>query len=236
MPAELFRAFGGRRQAPGHRIGAVPVSMATHAALLVAAITIPLLASDVLPPPPTRLRPPELAIPVVSVPVTPRPYAARPVPTLPPSAGTVPLAAPNGINDETGVVPRNEAIADVPVADTSLIAGSAEVPGLLEPPPPPFKPVAPVRVGTVQPPRRIHHEPPVYPAAAILARVEGTVVLEAVISTTGTVQQLRVVKSVPLLDQAALDAVTRWTYTPTLLSGVPVPVIMTVQVDFTLAK
>ena len=47
-------------------------------------------------------------------------------------------------------------------------------------------------------------------------------------------QNARVLRSIPLLDQAALDAVKQWQYTPTLLNGVPVPVIMTVTVNFTL--
>ena len=46
----------------------------------------------------------------------------------------------------------------------------------------------------------------------------------------------RVLRSVPLLDQAALDAVRQWQYTPTMLNGVPVPVIMTVTVTFTLSR
>jgi protein TonB len=238
MPAELFRTFTGRRHAPGHRASAVPVSMATHAALLIAAITIPLIASDVLPPPPTRLRPPVLAMPVVSVPTPPRPYAVRPSVVLPSNVGMVPLTAPSGIKDESGIVPQDISVAALSMADPGTISGGVDVPALLEPPPLASvpRPAAPVRVGTVQPPRRIHHEPPVYPQSALLARVEGTVVLEAVIGTSGTVQEVRVVRSVPLLDQAALDAVRRWTYTPTLLSGVPVPVVMTVQVEFRLSR
>jgi protein TonB len=48
------------------------------------------------------------------------------------------------------------------------------------------------------------------------------------------VTEARVLRSIPLLDQAALDAVGRWVYTPTLLNGVPVPIVMTVTVTFTL--
>jgi protein TonB len=49
------------------------------------------------------------------------------------------------------------------------------------------------------------------------------------------VQDARVLRSIPLLDQAALDAVKQWEFTPTLLNNVPVPVIMTVTVQFTLS-
>ena len=75
---------------------------------------------------------------------------------------------------------------------------------------------------------------PVYPPIAQSARVQGVVIIEAVIGPTGQVQEARVLRSIPLLDSAALDAVKQWEYTPTLLNGVPVPVIMTVTVNFTL--
>ena len=76
--------------------------------------------------------------------------------------------------------------------------------------------------------------PPVYPAIAQQARVQGVVIIEATIATDGSVTNARILRSVPLLDQAALDAVSQWMFTPTLLNGVPVPVIMTVTVQFTL--
>jgi protein TonB len=58
--------------------------------------------------------------------------------------------------------------------------------------------------------------------------------MEAIIGVDGTVRDVRVLRSIPVLDQAATDAVRQWEYTPTLLNGVPVPVIMTVTVSFTL--
>ncbi len=75
-----------------------------------------------------------------------------------------------------------------------------------------------------------------YPITAQQARLEGVVVLEATIDERGSVERLRVIESAPLFDQAALDAVRRWRYTPTLLNGVPVPVLMTVTVRFTLRQ
>jgi TonB family protein len=93
----------------------------------------------------------------------------------------------------------------------------------------------PVRVGgDIKEPRRITSVAPVYPAIAQQAGVQGIVIIEAVIGTDGGVQSARVLRPVPLLDQAALDAVTQWRYTPTLLNGQPVPVIMTVTVTFSL--
>jgi len=92
----------------------------------------------------------------------------------------------------------------------------------------------PVRVGgQIKPPTKIKDVKPVYPAIAQSARVEGVVIIEATIGPEGKVEDAKVLRSVPLLDQAALDAVRQWEFTPTLLNGVPVPVVMTVTVRFT---
>ena len=61
--------------------------------------------------------------------------------------------------------------------------------------------------------------------------MQGIVIIEATIGEDGRVINARILRSVPLLDQAALDAVRQWQFTPTLLNGVPVPVIMTVTVN-----
>ena len=65
------------------------------------------------------------------------------------------------------------------------------------------------------------------------ARVAGAVTIEVTIGADGKVDDAKVVRSIPLLDQAALDAVRQWEYTPTLLNGVPVPVLMNVTINFT---
>jgi TonB family protein len=97
------------------------------------------------------------------------------------------------------------------------------------------QPQMPVRVGgAIRAPQRIFNVDPVYPAVAQNARVQGVVILEVTIGTTGHVEGARILRGVPLLDQAALDAVQQWQYTPTLLNGVAVPVIMTVTVNFAL--
>lgn len=93
--------------------------------------------------------------------------------------------------------------------------------------------VAPLRVGgKIHTPTKIKDVKPVYPAIAQSARVDGSVTIEATIGPDGKVADARVVRSVPLLDQAALDAVRQWEYTPTLLNGVPVPVLVTVTINF----
>jgi protein TonB len=91
-----------------------------------------------------------------------------------------------------------------------------------------------IRVGgQVRPPIKIKEVAPVYPTIARSARVVGDVVIEMTIDDEGKVADARVVKSVPLLDQAALDAVKQWEYQPSLLNGVPTAVVTTVTVKFT---
>ena len=86
--------------------------------------------------------------------------------------------------------------------------------------------------GAVRNPTKIKDVAPVYPAIAKSARVSGTVQIELTIGPDGKVADWRVVKGVPLLDEAALDAVKQWEYTPTRVKGVAVPVIINVAVNF----
>jgi protein TonB len=85
-------------------------------------------------------------------------------------------------------------------------------------------------------PRKIVDARPLYPEIARSARVEGTVILEAVLDTNGRITQLRVLRSVPLLDQAAIDAVRQWRYTPSTYNGRAVSVLMTITVHFSLQQ
>ena len=97
-------------------------------------------------------------------------------------------------------------------------------------------PTEPVRVGgNIKPPTQTKRVNPVYPSIAQTARIQGVVIIEATIGTDGTVQNMRILRGIPLLDDAALDAVRQWEFSPTLLDGVPVPVIMTVTVNFQLS-
>jgi TonB family protein len=88
--------------------------------------------------------------------------------------------------------------------------------------------------GKIGPPERIKHVKPVYPALAQRARVTGVVVIEGMVGADGRIQCARVVKSVPLLDQAALDAVRQWEFTPVVLNGTPMPIRMSMSVNFSL--
>ena len=92
-----------------------------------------------------------------------------------------------------------------------------------------------VRIGgNIRAPQKIRHVSPVYPELARQANVRGVVIVEVVVDREGRVSNAKVLRSIPLLDDAAVDAVMQWTFTPTLLNGNPVPVIMTVTVNFTL--
>jgi TonB family protein len=108
------------------------------------------------------------------------------------------------------------------------------------PPPPPPPPPPPglegaVRVGgNLMIPQKVKHVAPVYPPVAQSAGVQGVVILELIIDRGGRVGYSRILRSIPLLDQAAIDAASQWEFTPTLLNGAPVPVIMTATVQFTL--
>jgi protein TonB len=77
---------------------------------------------------------------------------------------------------------------------------------------------------------------PIYPPIAKTVGVQGTVVLEAVISKQGTIENLRVVSGPAMLQQSALDAVSAWRYRPFLLNGEPVAVETTVNVVFSLGR
>jgi TonB family protein len=95
----------------------------------------------------------------------------------------------------------------------------------------------PVRVGgAVRAPVQLRKVNPVYPPIAISARVQGVVILELTLDAQGFVTDARILRSIPLLDQAAIDAVRQWQYAPTLLNGVPVPIVMTATVQFTLPE
>lgn len=107
--------------------------------------------------------------------------------------------------------------------------------------PAPFNPAPLWHAGAVSvgngiaPPEKVKNVPPVYPLEAQNAKVQGLVIVEVRIEADGRVSNARVMRSVPQLDQAALDAISQWEFSPTLdREGRPTPVIMTVTVQFTL--
>jgi protein TonB len=102
-------------------------------------------------------------------------------------------------------------------------------------PPPPKPTQQRIRVGgNVQSAKMIRQVQPIYPQIAKTAHVSGTVLLHAIISKDGSVQELQYVSGPPLLMKAAMDAVREWRYQPTLLNGEPVEVETTISVIFSL--
>jgi protein TonB len=95
-------------------------------------------------------------------------------------------------------------------------------------------PVAPPRVSVMMEGNLIHRVQPVYPPIARQARVSGTVVLQAVISREGSIENLQVVSGHPMLVRAAIDAVRQWRYRPYILNGDPLEVDTQVTVNFVL--
>lgn len=199
------------------------------------------------PPPPPPAAPKAIAAPKVS---RPRPVTQQP-------QFVAPVDVPKEIPKDEGVAAVGVESAPAPSAGvTGGVPGGVEggVPGGVEggvpggivggvlggvpkreeaPPPPPDKPV---RVGgQIKAPKKVRDMAPSYPEVAKQARVEGVVVLEAVISPEGRVNNVKVLRGNALLDDAAVNAVKEWVYSPTLLNGVPVPVVMTVTVSFKLS-
>ena len=238
MSPDLFRQIvEARPSAPASRVSALPVSLLVHAIVLAALVVIPLLASDVLP----IVRGTDaLVMPVIvhpALPSVPAP-AVRRAPALDSAdAAAAPVNAPSGIGRE------RFGPATAPV-DAAAPEASGSIPGVGLPggidtveidTRPPAAPSAPMRVSSlIKAPVKIRDVSPVYPALALAAHVQGVVIIEAVIGPTGDVVEAKVLRSKPLLDEAALAAVRQWRYTPTLISGTPVSVILTVTVTFSL--
>jgi len=237
MPAEFLRDVVIEDRKKGRRLSMLPVSIAAHAIAGMAVLIVP-LAADVEPPPVARLLPDYMS----AMPVPPPPPPSPIVRTSPaPSSTAAPTAAPERIAEEVPTSPP--AIGVPPVAgglpDGGVVPGTGTSVVAPPPPPPPPPPDPPVRQiyhagGDIKPPRKIVDVAPVYPEIARSAGVGGLVILEATINEEGIVEQVRVLRSTPLLEAAAIAAVKRWRYTPTLLNGKPVAVLMTVTVNFQL--
>jgi periplasmic protein TonB len=226
---------------PSVRVGsrkpfALPVSIAVHVILVAVLLLVQLMAPGVLPIPAAALMAfvsRDVALPPSLPPARRQPVdATKPVVDVHPD--TAPIEAPSAIAPESLVDPTPALVGQIEDAG-NVPGGIAEDLVPSPPPPPPSAPVAPVPVGgIIRPPTKIKDVRPVYPAIAQAARVEGVVIIETTISPTGRVLDAKLLRSIPLLDAAALDAVRQWEFTPTLLNGSPVPVVMTVTVNFTL--
>jgi protein TonB len=214
-------------------------SIVVHAVVITAALIAQVVADGALPTPhrPTifdtsQFMPVDIQMPKPRV-APPARKSDRPAV----SVNAAPLVAPTGLTEETG----REGEASSPPDDSVIgVAGGppSEIPGVgiaSVPPPPPPVPIRPVRLHTgMKAPVKTTHVAPLYPVVARQTHIEGVVILEAVLDDQGRVESVRVLRSIPMLDQAAVDAVRQWRFTPALLNGQAVPVVMTVTVNFTL--
>jgi protein TonB len=228
--------------APAASRTTIIVSLAAHAVVVAAIVVVPLFGQVPLPGParPIDAYVRATAYEDVPVPAAParsvsRAARATPSPAAPATstAATAPVRAPSSI--AAGEPPAALAAAGTleGVAGGLLTGAPAGIPAPPPPPPPPAPVTRPLRVGgDIRAPRKLHHVAPVYPTIAAQARVSGTVILEATISRAGDVADVRVLRSVPLLDAAAVEAVRQWRYDPPRLNGTPVSVLLTVTVRF----
>jgi protein TonB len=225
---------------------ALPTSMALHAAGALALAIVPLVLSDALPEPDGGTRA-FFVEPIAAPPPPPPPpppaaraSVARVAPKAPvaaPVGFVAPIEVPSEIRPEEGL-DLGGIEGGVPGGVEGGVPGGVVggvVGGLPDAPPPP--PAQPVRVGgAIREPRKMVDVVPVYPHVARMARIQGVVIIEATLDARGRVSNATVLRGLPVLDEAALEAVRKWVYTPTLLNGVPTPVIMTVTVRFRLAE
>lgn len=223
-------------------IHAIAIGAAIAGSWFYAADQLPEAPQEVLayvepvaaPPPPP---PPPAAAPAPRRPAAPRP---RPEPRPAPST---PVPAP--IEPPTELGPPLDVAFDVIDEEGEFGGVEGGVPGGVvggvvgglpdAPPPPPRAERPPVRTGgALQPPALIKRVPPVYPDVAINAKIEGVVILEATVGRNGRVEDVRVLRGVPFLDRAAMEAVRQWQYEPLLLNGKPERFILTVTLNFNL--
>jgi protein TonB len=212
-------------------------SVLAHACVIAAALLAQVLADGSLPTPrqPLLFDDPQITLVDIQLPAPPRRAAPAAADAAQVSENAAPLVAPTGVSEETGregaPPPPVGSIAGVESGMPSALEGA----GLTQVPPPPSPPQTPIRLHSgMRAPVKIVNVPPVYPAVARIAHVQGVVILEAVLDAQGRVSTVHVLRSIPTLDQAAVEAVQQWRFTPALLNGEPVPVVMTVTVNFML--
>jgi periplasmic protein TonB len=218
----------------------VVLSMLVQTLILGVLILIPLIYTEALPkamlstlliapPPPPPPPPPPQPVKVIVKPVARLIQSGK-------------LMQPRAIPKEVAVFKEAELPPDV-INNTQTggvfggipgqgIMGGTGGPAL--PPPPKATPARIKQGGNVTAASIITQTRPVYPPLARQARIQGSVVLHAIIDKEGRVAQLEVVTGHPLLVQAALDAVKQWRYKPTQLNGDPVEVDTTITVTFTM--
>ena len=221
---------------------AVILSTIVQVCVLVVLILIPLIYTQALPkammatlliapPPPPPPPPPPAEAPKIVKPVARLIQQGK-------------LMQPRAIPKQVEVFKEAELPPEAPVSggvlgglDSGLLGGLGSGPAVAAPPPPPPAPKQTQRIklgGQVVAAKLVAQPNPVYPPLARQARIQGNVVLHAIIDKDGRVGELQVISGHPLLVQSALEAVKNWRYQPTQLNGDPVEVDTTITVSFVL--
>jgi len=218
-------------------------SFALQALCVAVVIMLPLLYTEGLP----RLHLVSMGAPIGPPPGRRAAEAHRPSPTSPhtslrPGIIVAPQQVPRGI-DPGG----SNSIVEEPECPTCVLgsigdpASNAYVPrsigdtvAVIPPPPPAIVAHAP-HVSVMMEGYLVHRVQPAYPPLARAARIQGAVVLRAIISKAGTIENLQVLTGHPLLVPAAIEAVRQWRYRPYNLNGEPVEVETQVTVNFILS-
>jgi protein TonB len=248
----MFDLFSGpHRRGPHRDTFPLYLSIAAHL-LVIGVISVPLVyvatelpeVPEILafvvaapPPPPPPPPPPRAAshrARELSKPVAARPRSApvEPAKEILPEASDVDFG---GEEDLAGGV-EGGGPGGIP---GGIVGGLLPTEVVLPPPPPPPPPApvdrGPVRVGgAITAPALVSRVAPEYPNIAVNAKVKGIVVLEAIVGPDGRVEEVKVLRSIPLLDNAAIAAVRQWRYSPLLLNGKPERFVLTVTVSFSL--
>jgi protein TonB len=232
-----------KQKGRGRKALSLPVSLALHVLVIGAAVGASIWFVEDVPEPPIPVTfyaaappPPPPPPPAAPKPAAPKPEVIKPVPVRP-SEMTAPTVIPEKI-PEPLAAPEIEAPEGVEGGVEGGVPGGVPggVLGGVVGGTGPGTGDEPLRVGgDVKAPQLINRVEPGYPEAARKARMEGVVILEAIITANGNVEEVKVLKSVnPLLDAAATRAVQQWRYRPATLNGRAVRVYLTVTVTFNL--
>jgi len=227
-------------------VSATVLSVATHVAIVSGVAWVVLFSvPDTLPQVPTMMAfvaaapappPPPPPPPPPALKAVKAAQPSKPIP-IPGPTFTVPTEIPVGIQPESGIDLSGEGgvVGGVEGGIPGGVLGGLLSAMVTEAPPPPPPPAKPRRVGgEIQSPALLKRVEPDYPGVAVAGKISGTVILEATVNEAGAVTDVTVLRSIAVLDQAAIKAVKQWRYEPLMLNGQPVPFILVVTLTFTL--
>jgi protein TonB len=240
MFGEFVEARAGEA---GRKRWAIAVSALCQAGTLLVLLLAPLLYTDALPNPLSSIK--ALFVPAMPLVEAPKP---QPEPVQIVKQGHR-FTKDRVIYQPKGFPPKPLIFEEAPLPPelpagamgpgllgtelfNDLAAGRSEV----EPPRVVPAPIQRIRQSEIQPAMILSQPQPAYPPLARNVKIQGDVILHAIIDREGRVAELEVVSGHPMLARAALDAVRMWRYQPTLLNGEPVEVETTIKVSFVLGR